>query len=89
MLVTLLANFGGPKDSLSAEWIVKQANSGLPRPLLAEKKSGWGNLASPNGLRQTWRTGVPRSLEIASFQDPTVGLCLWPYGGPRGGGGFS
>ena len=29
--------------------------------------------------------GVPRSKETASLQDHTVGLCLGPYGGPRGG----
>ena len=31
------------------------------------------------------RTVVPRSLEIAPPYDPTVGLCLGPYCGPRGG----
>ena len=31
-------------------------------------------------------TGVPRSLETISSQDPTVGLCLLLYGGPREGG---
>ena len=30
-------------------------------------------------------TGVPRSSESASLEDPTVGICLGPYGGPRGG----
>ncbi|KAJ1478951.1 hypothetical protein T484DRAFT_2910247 [Baffinella frigidus] len=30
-------------------------------------------------------TGGPRSVESASPWDPTVGLCLGPYGGPRGG----
>ena len=30
--------------------------------------------------------GVPRSKETAPPQDPPVGLCLGPYGGPRGGG---
>ena len=29
-------------------------------------------------------TGVPRSLENAPPKDPTLGLSLWPYGGPRG-----
>jgi len=33
-------------------------------------------------------TGVPRSKETAPPQDPTVGLCLGTYGGPRGGGAF-
>ena len=28
--------------------------------------------------------GVPRSRENDTPQDPTVGLCLWPCGGPRG-----
>jgi len=27
-------------------------------------------------------TGVPRSKETATPWDPTVGLCLGPYGGP-------
>ena len=31
-------------------------------------------------------TEVPRSQEIAPPQDPTVGLCLGPCGGPKGGG---
>jgi hypothetical protein len=35
-----------------------------------------------------WRAGVPRSCEIASPQNPTVGPCLGPYGGPRWVGGF-
>ena len=30
-------------------------------------------------------TGVPRSLKTALPQGPTGGLCLGPYGGPRGG----
>ena len=30
--------------------------------------------------------GVPRSKETSSPQDPTVALCLRPYGGPSGGG---
>ena len=34
-------------------------------------------------------TGVPRSWETPSPQDPTIGLCLGPYGGPKGGGCFS
>ena len=29
-------------------------------------------------------TGIPDSKETASSQDPTVDLCLGPYGGPRG-----
>ena len=29
-------------------------------------------------------TGVPRAQQTASPQDPTAGLCLGPYGGPRG-----
>ena len=28
-------------------------------------------------------TGVPRSLETVPTYEPTVGLCLEPYGGPR------
>ena len=32
-------------------------------------------------------TGVPRPLKSAPLQDPTVGLCLGSYGGPRGEGG--
>ena len=27
-------------------------------------------------------------IRNASPQDPTVGLCVWPYGGPSGGGAF-
>ena len=30
-------------------------------------------------------TGVPRSLETTPPWDPTVGICLGPCGGPRGG----
>jgi len=30
-------------------------------------------------------TGVPRSYDTASSWDPTVGLCLGPHDGPRGG----
>ena len=33
-------------------------------------------------------TGVLRSYETAPPYHPTAGLCLGPYGGPRGGGGF-
>ena len=33
-------------------------------------------------------TGAPRPQETASPQDPTAGLCLGPYGGSEGGGGF-
>ena len=29
-------------------------------------------------------TGVPRSEETLLSYDPTAGLCLWSYGGPRG-----
>ena len=29
-------------------------------------------------------TGVPRSQENAPPQVPTAGLCVGPYGGPRG-----
>ena len=32
-----------------------------------------------------WSAGVPRSQETAFPQDPAVGLCLGPFGGPRGG----
>ena len=36
-----------------------------------------------------WRdTGIPRSQETASPEDPVVGLYLGSYGGPRGGGVF-
>ena len=34
-------------------------------------------------------TGAPRSQETALPQDPTVGICRGPYGGPREGGCFS
>jgi len=30
-------------------------------------------------------TGAPRSQETTSSADPTVGLCIGPYVGPRGG----
>ena len=33
------------------------------------------------------RTGEPHSQEADFPYDPTVGLCLEPYGGPRRGGG--
>ena len=42
-------------------------------------------------LTQLWNRrsiGVPRSEETAPPQDPTVGLCLGPYGGTRGYGFF-
>ena len=47
----------------------------IRRPVLAEP--GPSNLA-------TW---VPGSTEPAPLWDPTVGLYLGPYGGPKGGGG--
>ena len=31
-----------------------------------------------------YSTGVPRAKETAAPEGPTVCLCLWPYGGPRG-----
>ena len=34
-------------------------------------------------------TGVPCSYETAPPYDPTVGICLGPYGGLRGGGAVS
>jgi len=34
------------------------------------------------------RTGVPRSKETTPPSDPTVGSCIGPHGGPRGGGQF-
>ena len=34
-------------------------------------------------------TGVPLACENAPSYDPTVGLCIGPYGGHRGGGAFS
>ena len=37
------------------------------------------------GGRGSRVTGVPRSAEAAPPWDPTVGLCLGPYGGPGGG----
>jgi len=44
------------------------------------------------GGRERWPTtrptGVPRSLKQQPSQDPTVGLSLGSYGGPRGGGAF-
>jgi hypothetical protein len=40
--------------------------------------------AHPQRLLRGRATGVPRSYETATPQDPTVGLCLGPYGGPRG-----
>ena len=40
-----------------------------------------------NGIKSSaCVTGVPRSEETAPHSDPTVGMCLGPYGGPRGGG---
>ena len=33
-----------------------------------------------------WRTWVSRSLETAPSEDPSIGLCLGPFGGPREGG---
>ena len=44
--------------------------------------------ASPRfpDLQPFSNTGVHRPSETAPPLDPTVGLCLWPYGGPRGGG---
>ena len=48
----------------------------------------------PTRSRQTTRpakrlkstpTGAPRSYETAPPYDPTIGLYLGPYGGPRGG----
>ena len=38
--------------------------------------------------RQPHGTGVPRSYETFPSQDPTVGVCPGPCGGPGGGGCF-
>ena len=43
---------------------------------------------APSPLIEGGLTGVPRLQENATPEDPTVGLCLGAYGGPRGGGGF-
>ena len=45
----------------------------------------WSNLAT---LRVTITAGVPHSYETPPSLDPTVGLYLGSYGGPRGGGYF-
>ena len=42
--------------------------------------------SSSLNTRYQTRSGVPLALETASTYDPTVGLYLGPYGGPRGGG---
>jgi len=49
-------------------------------PLLRQRLSGGAERVHVHS------TGVPRSYETATPLDPTVGLCLWPYGGSRGGG---
>ena len=38
-----------------------------------------------NGLSWISHTGVPRSSATAFSWEPTAGLCLGPYGGPKGG----
>ena len=47
---------------------------------------GAGAVALPPDRPLLSLTGVPRSQETASPWDPTVGPCLGPYGGSRGGG---
>ena len=44
---------------------------------------------SDPALLPCFATGVPRSLKTPPSWDPTVGLYLGPYGGPRGGCSFS
>jgi len=39
-------------------------------------------------LPQFATTGVPGSYENAPSKEPTVGLCLGSYGGPKGVGVF-
>ena len=53
--------------------------SGVGMCRLPEKKETIANVDSAGA------TGIPCSCESASSQDHTVGLCLGPYGGPRGG----
>ena len=63
------------------------------------RKSGCGELEEVRSLHlgrhrrggHEFRHGlteVPRSSETTPSWDPTVGLCLGPYGGPRQGGYF-
>ena len=42
----------------------------------------------PLQLRAAVITGVPHLQETEPPWDPTLALCLGPYGGPRGGGVF-
>ena len=43
-----------------------------------------GSAPEPKRLRvKAHCTGVPRSYGTPPFEDPTVGICLGPYGGPR------
>ena len=52
----------------------------------AQPYAGGGAEREPSTLNPT---GEPRSKEIATPYDPTVGLCPGPYGGLRGGGAVS
>ena len=48
-----------------------------------------GGAGGPRRCRDGGATsGVPGSHETSSPQDPTVELCVGPYGGPVGGGHF-
>ena len=40
-------------------------------------------MVTTQGSGNAGSTGVPRSEEAAPTQDPSVGLCLGPCGGPR------
>ena len=57
----------------------------FPPPLSAEahRRVHVPNLVWLSGFRKEI-TGVPRSQETPLLWDPTVGLCLGPYGAPRG-----
>ena len=69
--------------------IPKRARPGLASLKPCSAKAAREGLVSASGYDACCcGTGVPRSQENASPQDPTVGLCLGPYGGPRGGGVF-
>ena len=54
-------------------------------PLYMTTVSGLINVSLRSSFVCTW---VPRLSETAIPQDPTVGLCLGSYSGPRGSGGF-
>ena len=74
-----------PRQTLAGAYKYVRQLARLGRQRYLSGKGGDGQMASAAAAPST---GVIRSEGTASSQDPTVGLCLGPYGGPRGGSSF-